>query len=74
MWSQLDSDFLSLQMAYRMLSYHRAFFSPYYVGGSSSRLATAMTRYLSFDIKTQKDFEDKVLNADRPVVVDFHAT
>ena len=61
-------------MAYRLLSHHRAFFSPKYLAGSTSYITTTATRRLTFDVKTQEEFEEKVLKADKPVIVDFHAT
>lgn len=30
-------------------------------------------RHPIFDVETRKDFENRVVNSDRPVVVDFHA-
>lgn len=60
-------------MAYRLLSHHRMRFSPEYVAGSSSVLTRLARRVLSFDIASPKEFEEKVLQAKTPVIVDFHA-
>ena len=61
-------------MAYRLISNHRAFFSPYYVAGTASKINAAVTRRATFDVQSQQEFEEKILNAEKPVVVDFHAT
>jgi len=62
------------KMAYRLISHHRGFFSPYYIAGTASRINTAVTRRVTFDVASQQDFEEKILNSEKPVVVDFHAT
>ena len=63
-----------LKMAYRLMSSHRAFFSPYYIAGNASKVTSMLTRKLTFDVQSQQEFEEKILQADKPVVVDFHAT
>ncbi|XP_037715643.1 thioredoxin, mitochondrial [Drosophila subpulchrella] len=40
----------------------------------ASRGMTSTGRQPIFDVETRKDFEQRVINSDRPVVVDFHAS
>ena len=61
-------------MAYRLISSHRAFFSPYYFAGTASKINAAVMRRVTFDVQSQDDFKEKILDAEKPVVVDFHAT
>lgn len=39
----------------------------------AERGLTSTGRRPIFDVETRKDFEQRVINSDRPVVVDFHA-
>jgi len=39
----------------------------------ANRGMTSTGRQPIFDVETRKDFEQRVINSDRPVVVDFHA-
>ena len=36
-------------------------------------VATIKSRRLTFDVESSQDFEEKVLNSSKPVLVDFHA-
>eukprot|EP00794_Sanderia_malayensis_P010753 gene10753-11903_t len=65
---------IAVKMAYRLMSNHRAFFSPHYVSGSASVLTTATIRKYMFDVTSQEDFKERVLQSEKPVIVDFHAT
>ena len=56
------------------MSHHRAFFSPFYIAGSASRITAAIARRVTFDVQSQEEFDEKILSAEKPVVVDFHAT
>ncbi|XP_016928200.3 thioredoxin C-1 [Drosophila suzukii] len=40
----------------------------------ANRGMTSTGRQPIFDVETRKDFEQRVINSDRPVVVDFHAS
>ncbi|KAH8348835.1 hypothetical protein KR084_011699 [Drosophila pseudotakahashii] len=40
----------------------------------ANRGMTSTGRQSIFDVETRKDFEQRVINSDRPVVVDFHAS
>ncbi|XP_046859206.1 thioredoxin, mitochondrial-like [Xenia sp. Carnegie-2017] len=59
-------------MAYRVVSYHRRFFSPPQLAGVSRFFSSTVK--LNYDVKDNEDFGEKVLKSDKPVVVDFHAT
>ena len=59
-------------MAYRIVSYHRRFFSPHQLAGVSRFFSSTVK--LNYDVKDNEDFGEKVLKSDKPVVVDFHAT
>jgi len=39
----------------------------------ANRGMTSTGRQPIFDVETRKDFEQRVINSDRPVVGDFHA-
>jgi len=39
----------------------------------ANRGMTSTGKQPIFDVETRKDFEQRVINSDRPVVVDFHA-
>ncbi|EDW48639.1 thioredoxin, mitochondrial [Drosophila sechellia] len=40
----------------------------------ANRGMTSTGKQPIFDVETRKDFEQRVINSDRPVVVDFHAS
>lgn len=61
-------------MAYRLISSHRSFFSPNYVAGTASKFNAAVVRRATFEVQSQQEFEEKILKAEKPVIVDFHAT
>ena len=60
-------------MAYRLVSHHRMRFSLNYVGGSASVITKCARRALTIDVTTPEEFNEKVLQSQLPVVIDFHA-
>ncbi|XP_031559048.1 thioredoxin, mitochondrial-like [Actinia tenebrosa] len=60
-------------MAHRLASHHRAFFSPKYFSGTSAHITTSSVFRKTFDIKSEDDFQSRVLQSKTPVIVDFHA-
>ena len=62
-----------LRMAHRLMSHHRALFSPKYLSGTSAYITTTSYFRAPFDVKDKDDFEKRVLASAKPVLVDFHA-
>lgn len=60
-------------MAHRLISHHRAFFSPKYISGTSSYVTTTAVVRRPFDVNGPEEFQQRVVDADKPVLVDFHA-
>ena len=60
-------------MAHRLVSHHRAFFSPTYLAGTSAHISTTSVYRTPFDVKDRDDFINRVLKSSKPIVVDFHA-
>ena len=40
---------------------------------ASRQLSVSCTKYGSFNVQDQEDFEDRVLKSETPIIVDFHA-
>lgn len=59
-------------MAHRLISHHRAFFSPRHLAGVSQYISTTAAR--NYEVKDYFEFNEKVLKSEKPVLVDFHAT
>ncbi|XP_028402863.1 thioredoxin, mitochondrial-like [Dendronephthya gigantea] len=59
-------------MAHRLVSHHRAFFSPRHLAGVSQYISTTAAR--NYEVKDYFEFTEKVLKSKKPVLVDFHAT
>ncbi len=59
-------------MAHRLISHHRAFFSPRHLAGVSQYISTTAAR--NYEVKDYFEFKEKVLKSEKPVLVDFHAT
>ncbi|EDW91456.1 thioredoxin, mitochondrial [Drosophila yakuba] len=58
-----------------MSSYRRLFRAQRLINlMKANRGMTSTGKQPIFDVETRKDFEQRVINSDRPVVVDFHAS
>ncbi|EDV55252.1 thioredoxin, mitochondrial [Drosophila erecta] len=58
-----------------MSSYRRLFRAKRLINlMKANRGMTSTGKQPIFDVETRKDFEQRVINSDRPVVVDFHAS